>query len=57
MSFDNKSFESFKRALSRVTKPAQVKTAAPALNVGVSSEDIGGGISSPNLADQLTKLW
>jgi len=58
MSFDNKSFESFKRALSRVAKPAQVKTAAPALNVGVSSEDLGEGVTSPeNLADQLRKMW
>lgn len=58
MNFDDKSFESFKRALSRVTKPTSVKTAAPALNVGMGSEDLGEGVSDPaDLTSQLNKLF
>jgi hypothetical protein len=60
MQFDNKSFESFKRALSRVSKPTGIKTtASPALNVGIGSENIGDDIadSSQSLASQIQKLW
>jgi hypothetical protein len=59
MKFDNKAFESYKLAISRVAKPAAVKTAAPAINVGVNSEDIGSGSSEGggNMVDQLKKLW
>jgi hypothetical protein len=58
MQFDKKSFESFKRALSRVNK--QTKTASPALQVGIKSpEELGEGSSAgaPDLTSQLKKLW
>jgi len=58
MTFDDKSFESYKRALSRVSKTSHTKTAAPALNVGMGSDELGEGVDSPvNLTDQLNKLF
>ena len=58
MKFDNKAFESYKLAVSRVVKPSAVKTAAPALQVGVNSdESITPTEQGANLVDQLKKMW
>ena len=58
MKFDDKSFESYKRALDRVSKSAKVKTAAPALNVGMNDETVGESTDTPvDLVGQLSKLF
>jgi hypothetical protein len=58
MKIDAESFESFKRALARATKPTPVKTAAPALQVGVTNDDVGEtAVVSGNLNTQISKLW
>jgi len=55
MNFDDKSFESFKRALARVSSPR--KSAAPALNVGISNYDEAPVVKSASLKDELEKLF
>jgi hypothetical protein len=58
MNFDDKSFESFKKVLSRINKPSNVKNASPALNVGMGSDELGEGSDNPvNLTGQLNKLF
>jgi hypothetical protein len=58
MNFDPKSFESFKKAVARVSKKGVVKTAAPAFDVGVNGDAIGDEVEKPaNITEQLKKLW
>jgi len=57
MNFDDKSFESFKRALARVSKPTSTKTASPALNVGINEDFSEVSSDSVDLTGQLNKLF
>ena len=56
MKFSNDSFESFKKAVEKVSKPT-VKIAAPALNVGVTDETEAPVQKDVSLNSQLKKLW
>lgn len=55
MKFDNRAFESYKLAVSKVTKPSAIKTAAPAIQVGISSDESTG--DNISLVEQLKKMW
>jgi hypothetical protein len=55
-SLDDKSFEAMKSALARVTAPRKVKTATPAIQVGVTSDDTQV-VTADSLVDQLRRMW
>lgn len=56
-SLDDKSFEAFKTALARAKKAPQVKTASPAIQVGVNNDDQPAPAAAGNLVDQLKRMW
>jgi hypothetical protein len=61
MNFDSKSFESFKRVLSRLNK-STTKTAQPALNVGLNEDSENLSVKNASLSDSdfynhLSKLF
>lgn len=57
MKFDDRAFASYKKALSRVSRPVKTASASvPALQVGVNNED-AVQTQETTIVDQLKKMW
>jgi DNA-binding transcriptional MerR regulator len=57
MKFDDRAFASYKKALSRVSRPVKTASASvPALQVGVNNEDAVQA-QETTIVDQLKKMW
>ena len=57
MKFDSRAFESFKKALSKISKPIKVASSNPALQVGVNAEETNSVDSQVSLTDQLKGMF
>jgi len=57
MKFDARAFESFKKALSKMSKPIKTASSVPALQVGLNSEESNVADASNTLVDQLRTIW
>ena len=56
MKFDARAFESYKKATARLAKPIKTASSVPAIQVGVTSDDVQ--TSAPEtLSDQLKNIW
>jgi hypothetical protein len=56
MKFDDRAFESYKKAIARMSKPIKTASSAPAIQMGVS-EDSAGMTEPDTFVSQLGKIW